>query len=519
MTATWGVATPHQAASDEAAAVLAAGGNAVDAALAAAITLTVVYPNQCSVGGDVVALVGTPDGRIFAIDGSGRSPIATGDHPELSAMPVYGPLTVTVPGAVAAWSHVAAQWGTRPAAAAFQRAAELSADGVPVAPGLARDLRDEENRLLADPGMRDVFTRGGKALTAGEALIQPRLAETLRQLAQSGPEAFYAGAAQSIVSTLRDLGSPMTEDDFASHRTWIGEPISTSYAGVEYVTGPPACQGAFFLEGLAALARIREELGRELDANGADATRVANVLYAAACDRDAMLGDRDTAPIDIDALLKDRAERIARSVLAGEPVGTPSAGISGTGDTVAVVTADASGGWVSLIQSNFHAFGSGILDPESGVVLHNRGSSFSLRPDSPNRFAGGRRPAHTLMPVLVRRGESLIGAHGTMGGRAQPQIHAQIALQLAAGATPEAAVGNPRWILGAMGSGSTDSELIVRIEQDVPAAGRDSLMSAFAVESLPPHDDDAGHAQLVRNTAGGVSAATDPRADGSASVG
>lgn len=499
--------------------VLAGGGNAVDAAVAAGITLTVVYPNQCSVGGDVMALVGTPDGRIFAIDGSGRSPVATTEHPELSAMPVNGPLTVTVPGAVAAWCHLADRWGTRPTCAAFQRAAELAADGVPVAPGLARDLRSEENRLLADPGMRDVFTRDGEALAAGSTLTQPRLAETLQQLSTSGPDAFYTGAAQSIVSTLRELGSPVTEDDFLSHQTWIGDPIAESYAGVEYVTGPPACQGAFFLEGLAALALIRDELGREIDANGEDAGRVASVLYAAACDRDAMLGDREAAPIDVDALLRDRAQQIARAVLTGETIGTSTAGVGGTGDTVAVVATDADGGWVSLIQSNFHAFGSGILDPESGVILHNRGSSFSLRPDSPNKFAGGRRPAHTLMPVLVRQTDKLIGAHGTMGGRAQPQVHTQIALQLAAGATPRAAVSSPRWILGAMGSGSTDSEPTVKIEQGVPAAGRDGLRRAFEAESLPPHDDDAGHAQLVRSTADGIVAATDPRADGTARIG
>jgi gamma-glutamyltranspeptidase/glutathione hydrolase len=421
---------------------------------------------------------------------------------------------------VAAWHELAERWGTRPLSGALRRAAALAADGVPVAPGLARDLDRERDRVLADPGMRAVFTRDGEVLSTGDTLQQIRLGATLGDIADGGPDAFYrSDVTRTIVRTLAERGAPMREEDFADHRTWVGEPISTVYAGEEYVTAPPACQGAFFLEALAALEQVRGALGRDLDPLGEDAGWVATVLEAAASDRDAMLGDRDVAPLDLEELLTARATEVAQAALDPSR-GLAVAQVRATGDTVAIVATDASGTWVSLIQSLFHAFGSGVLDPASGVLLHNRGASFSLEPGSPNGYAGGRRPLHTLMPVLVRRDGRLVGAHGTMGGRAQPQIHTQIALNLARGASVQEAVARPRWILGAMAAGaSADRQTVVNVEQDVPDLARRQLAERFDVEVLPPHDDGTGHSQLVRRTADGIVAATDPRADGAAHVG
>jgi gamma-glutamyltranspeptidase/glutathione hydrolase len=521
LTINWGVATPHRAASVQAAEVLARGGNAVDAALAAAVVLTVVYPDQCSVGGDVIALVGTPEGQVHAVDGSGRAPRGADPDRFTAGMPVYGPHAVTVPGAVAAWFEMSRRWGSWPLAGVLHEAADLAADGVPVARGLGRALARESARLRADPGLRQVFLPDGEFLSAGGSLLQPRLAETLAALADSGPGAFYAGAvAEGIVATLREHGSPMALEDFASHRTSIGEPIAATYAGVDYLTAPPGSQGAFFLEGLAALDVVRQRIGRHPDPAVADAATVALVMDAAARDRDALLGDPERTTIDLDALLSIRAEAIARDALTRRGHGVARASVKPSGDTVAVVVADGRGGWVSLMQSNFHAFGSGILDPRSGVVLHNRGASFDLRPDSPNRFAGGRRPAHTLMPVLVREHGELVGAHGTMGGRAQPQIHAQIALHLARGATAEDAVHAPRWVLEPRKAGSdTTSPGVVAAEEDHPAEGLRQLAQHFRVNPLAAHDDEVGHAQVVRSSGGRVGAATDPRADGAALTG
>ena len=520
MASTWGVATPHRTASDLAAEVLTGGGNAIDAALAAAVVLTVVYPNQCSVGGDVIALVGTPDGRVIAVDGSGRAPRGA-DPDRFTSMPVYGPHAVTVPGAVAAWFEISRRWGSRPLAQALRRAAELAAGGVAVAPGLARAIDRESARLQADPGLRDIFLPDGGLLSAGGMMVQPRLADTLLRLAESGPEAFYAGdVAEGIVATLRAQDSTMTLDDFSAHRTSVGEPVATTYAGVEYLTAPPGSQGAFFLEGLAALDLVRDRLGRHPDPAGADAAIVALVLDVAARDRDAMLGDPEGTTIDLDVLLSARAQEIARDSVTQRGLGAGGDAVKPSGDTVAVVATDGRSGWVSLMQSNFHAFGSGILDPVSGVVLHNRGASFSLRPDSPNRLRGGRLPAHTLMPVLVRDHGELIGAQGTMGGRAQPQIHTQIALHLARGSAVEEAVSGPRWVLeprtagaDAIGSG------VVAAEEDLPPEARHQLARQFRVNSLAARDDEVGHAQVVRRTKEHVVAATDPRADGAALTG
>lgn len=528
MSTRWAVAAPHTSASAAAADVFERGGNAVDAALAAAVTLTVVYPNQCSVGGDVIALVGTPDGAVHSVDGSGRAPNALTPAllgPSATTMPVYGPFAVTVPGAVSAWHHLAERWGSAPLASTLLRASELAADGVAVAPGLARDLEREQSRLRYDEGLRETFVRDGAILAEGAVLRQPRLARTLAELAEGGADALYTGAiGASLVRTLRQLGSPITETDFAEHRTSFGQPISTTYSDVDYLTAPPGSQGAFFLEGLAALELVRQALGRELDPLGEDAVTVARALGAAARDRDALLGDPAVATVDVEGLLSHRATEIAHAALAGRmPTAVANAlpfQHKASGDTVAIVAADSDGTWISLIQSNFHAFGSGILDPGSGVVLHNRGASFSLRPDSPNLLAGGRRPAHTLMPVLVRKSEELVGAHGTMGGRAQPQIHTQIALHLAGGCAPETAVSRPRWVLGSMEAGGGDASAldVIKVEQDVPSIAQQGLQaSGFELSMLPSGDDGAGHAQLVRtSTNGGLVAATDPRADGAA---
>jgi gamma-glutamyltranspeptidase/glutathione hydrolase len=517
----WGVATPHRTASEEAAGVLARGGNAVDAAVAAAIALTVLYPNQCSAGGDVIALVGTAEG-VYAVDDSGRAPQGA-DAAGLAAtsrlMPTYGPHPVTVPGAVAAWFELAALWGSLPVAGALRRAADLAADGVPVAPGLARDIAREAARLRADPGLREVFLPGGELLGAGDALVQPRLAGTLRRIADDGPDAFYTGeVAEGIVATLHEQGSPIALSDLAGHRTTIGRPVAATYSGVEYLSAPPPSQGAFFLQGLAALEVVRRQEGRELDPLGDDAALVVRIMDAAARDRDLMLGDPSYAPLDVQKLCSERAGEIAADALAGRPLPLPNTALRPSGDTVAVVTADGRGNWVTLMQSNFHAFGSGILDPRSGVLLHNRGASFELDPDSVNRFAPGRRPAHTLMPVLLRSDGRLVGAHGAMGGRAQPQIHAQVALNLAAGAAPDAAVALPRWVLTPPEPGCRAAgRPTVAVEQDLPA--RADLERQFDVVTLPRHDDEVGHAQVVRSSAAGIVAASDPRADGAALMG
>ncbi|MBP5860076.1 gamma-glutamyltranspeptidase [Streptomyces sp. LBUM 1478] len=524
----WAVATPHSTASDVAADVLRGGGNAVDAALAAAAMLTVVYPNQCSVGGDLLALVGTADGEVRFVNAGGRAPRAV-DVRELTdryeRMPVLGALPVTVPGAVAGWAALAEAWGTRPLAAALAPAEAAAREGVPVAPGLALDLRRERPILARDPGMLGVFFADGDVLGAGRTLRQPALARTLASIAAQGPSALYGGdVGLSLVKLLARHGSAMTAEDLAEHRVRLSETHGAVYDGVEYLSGGDNSQGLYFLQGMRALDVVRSVRGT-LDPLGRDAGVVASVLAQAAADRDSFCCDpewEEATPAE-ELLSAPYVRRVAERAMAGTPVellGRPKA----SGDTVAVVVTDRDGTWVSLIQSVFHCFGAGLLDPGTGVVLHNRGASFSLDPTSPNRLAGGKRPLHTLMPVLVRETGTLVGAHGVMGGRAQPQVHTHLALQLAAGASPGRAVSAPRWVLGAMEAGVTEGAGTVKAERDVPGAGVGAIEGAgFAVDLIGTHDDGVGHGQLVRRAddAAGprLLAATDPRADGSAVAG
>ncbi|WP_055526466.1 gamma-glutamyltransferase family protein [Streptomyces graminilatus] len=536
----WAVATPHAVASEVAAEVLRGGGNAVDAALAAAAMLTVVYPNQCSVGGDLLALVGTPDGEVHFVNASGRSPRAI-DVAALTAaydlMPVLGALPVTVPGAVAGWGTLAEKWGTRPLASALAPAEAAAREGVAVAPGLAGDLARESGNLARDPGMLGVFFADGDTLAAGQTLRQPHLARSLAHLAAEGPAALYGGElGASLVKLLAGRGSAMTEEDLAGHTVELSRALAVEYDGVEYLSAGGNSQGLYFLQGLKALDVARAARG-PLDPLGRDAGVVASVLAWAAGDRDRHCADPEWADIPVEYLLSDAyAQHIAEHAMAGSAVEL-LAQRKASGDTVAVVAADADGNWISLIQSVFHGFGAALLDPATGIVLHNRGASFSLDPASPNRLAGGKRPLHTLMPVLVREGGRLVGAHGAMGGRAQPQVHTHMALQLAAGSSPEHAVSVSRWVLGAMEAGVTEGAGVVSTERDVPSAGVHAIEGAgFTTRSLGADDDGVGHGQLVRRVRGvrGVqpvgqvpgdggrphlAAATDPRADGSAVAG
>lgn len=513
----WGVASPHAMASEAGADVLRGGGNAVDAALAAAATLAVVLPNQCAIGGDLIALVGLPDGSAQVLNSSGRAPAAVDVESLRSAgdrLPVDGALSVTVPGIVDGWHELARRWGTWPTSTALAVAATAARDGVPVSAGLARDLVLEAKRILADPGLSRVLAPDGTLLREGQTLRQPRLADTLEVIAAGGRDAFYSGdVATSLTGTLRSQGSAMTTEDFSSHASTLEEPLTARLGDEEYLASGGNTQGGFFLAALRAV----ECLGRLLDPLGPEAGLLCRIQAGLSAARDAQLGDPATAhPLDAAGI-----EQLARLALAdGTPPVRPQGPPPG-GDTVAVVAADESGHWVSIIQSVFHAFGSGLLDPATGVLLHNRGAAFDLAPGSAAALEGGRRPPHTLMPVLVRDAGTgrLVGAHGTMGGRAQAQIHTHLALHLALGRTAGDAVSAPRWLVGHMEAGA-DETPVVHCERDVPDEARRSLVETrVPVEALPVHDDGAGHAQVVRAGVGGLDVATDPRADGAALTG
>jgi gamma-glutamyltranspeptidase len=487
------VAAPHEAAVAAAESAWREGGNALDLALAAAAALVVAYPHQCALGGDLIALVRDPDGAIRAVVSAGAAPRAI-DVAALRAagdrMPPGGPDSVTVPGVVAGWAALA-DGAANDLGGHLRRAAALAGDGVPVAAGLARAIGARSDAVAADPGLRELLTPDGAPLPEGATLRQPRLADTLRAIADGGPDTVYGGpVGEALVAGLQRLGGRLDLDDLRAHEAEITNPLSETVGGARWSVAPPPSQGATLLGLLRALDRDEPPL------------RAVRSLSTA---RDALLGDPRRQPIDIHGLLAGATP----TALSGPP--------RVTGDTVAVAAADADGRAVILIQSVYQTFGAGILEPETGIVLHNRGSAFSLVPGHPAELAGGARPPHTLCPAIVETAGGAIVAVGCQGGRAQPQVLAHVAGAAAAdGSDLGAALARPRWIVGARDAGRERETILA--EPGATAPDEEAAAAGIAVEQLPGLADVAGHVQVARLAGGDLAAATDPRADGRAVV-
>ena len=494
------LAAPHPAALDAARQAARRGGNAVDAALAAAAALTVVYPHQCSLGGDLIALVHAPGGIVRAVVSAGAAAHAV-DVEALRAadsrMPAQGPQTVTVPGVVAGWTALAEAYGTAGAlSGALRDAAVLAEEAATVSAGLARAVRERAAQIAADPGLSALLTGAdGRPLGEGDSLPQPRLAEVLRHLADD-PVSFYRGAiADALADGLCRLGSPLTAADLAAHQAELAEPLTLQLAGTRWWTAPPPSQGVILPALLkAAIGRSEPEHTRLLAARCQDAGAA----------RDRLLGDPRGAHIDVEGLL-DPAP--LEGALPPKPTFRPS------GDTVAITAVDSSGLAVSLIQSVYQTFGSGLCDPGTGIVLHNRGSAFSLTPGHPGVLRPGARPPHTLCPVIGASADLLLAA-GCQGGRAQPQILAQtLPLLVDPAADPVAVLDRPRWVVGARDIGQEEQTLLAE-PGSVPAATPALLAGVPVVVTAGPTDL-AGHTQVVRLTRDGrLDGASDPRADG-----
>jgi gamma-glutamyltranspeptidase len=497
----YAVATPHTAATAAGAAAFEAGGNAVDAALAAACAIAVVYPHMNAVGGDVMALV--HDGEAHAVNGSGRAPAALPPGP----VPLRGVGAITVPGAARAWHTLAGRWGSLPLSRALLGAAALAHDGVPVAPSLARTARDCEDVIRADAGLAGVFAPGGALVREGDRLVQPALGDTLERLAARGADDLYEGeTAGMLAAGLRELRAPLAAADLAAHRTDVSPALRHTVGADAYLTTGPNSQGYVLPQIMDVLARLRPD-----EPFAGDAPVLAAVFAATAADRDRHLADPAAMLVAVAELLADdHVQAIADAAAGDREAAWPRA----TGDTIALVTADANLR-VSLIQSIYDGFGSGVLEPRTGILLHNRGACFSADMQSPNAPAPGKRPLHTLMPLMAERDGRVAWVAGTMGGHAQPQIHAQLLLRRRAGADAQAAVAAPRFIVGEEEPGSA-----IAVE-----AGLDPAWSAFVKDgaeplAIPAGSGLAGHSHAIAIGAdGSLDAGSDPRADGAAVVG
>ena len=515
----WAIASPFDLSSSAGADAFAAGGNAIDAALATAVSLTVALPDNCALGGDMIALLREPDGSVITINSSGPAAAAVSAEELRRAhgqvMPIVGPSTVTVPGILAGWEALWGHGANLLWSDAFAVGIDQAKDGVPVGPSVATALIVEQAHLRDDPGLTEIFYPGGDALTVGEQLVQPQLAETLEQIRDCGPSAFYTGPlGESFLDALNAYGSDLSKDDLASFKPEVTAALRRDFRGLEIHTAPPNSQGAVWLMILEQLTGTDEPLDPMSDR----APELASAVQAAAQARAAYLADPRFAEVDLGHFgigAQDSDTREQRDSTGSHMKQRAETRSPRKGDTVAVVAADGDGRAVSLIQSLFYSFGAGILDPGTGIIAHNRGASFSLDPNSPNCLAPGKRPAHTLTPGLVCRNGELEYVIGTMGGLAQPQVLTQVLLGLCRGLNCERALSAPRWLVGGIADEAGPSGLLA--EAEVPAQARTALgAQGWQITELPSLSADVGEAHVIAAEPDGYSAGSDPRSKGSA---
>ena len=511
------VAAPHPLAAEAGMAVLREGGTAMDAAVAANAVLTVVYPDQTAIGGDCFLLYHeAATGQTHAYNGSGRAPLAA-DRDALGAthggrMPRQGIATVTVPGTVDAWDAALDRFGRLGLDRALRPAIALARDGFPVSPRLSAAIAAMPPTLVDNPALQAIFLPAGVVPSPDSLLPLPDLAASLELIAREGRAAFYDGAlAEAIGATSERLGGALAAGDLTAHRgEWV-DPIAATYRGLTVLGFPPNSQGLTALLALNLIERERPAPWGSTD--GLHAQIEAKKLAFAV--RDRTLADPAFVPQDPARLVsKTYAADLWRAYDPGRAAaGAPSL----AGDTVYLCAVDRDGNAASLIQSLFQAFGSGVVADGTGIVLQNRGTSFSLAADHPNRLEPGKRPMHTLMPAMLLRDGALLGPLGTQGGDAQAQVHLQLIAAIADhGLHPQQAVDAPRWLAGGL---ATDPPTLVSLEAGFPAGTVAGLAARnHTVRQVPARNPHFGHAQVIlRDSARGVLlGGADPRADGSA---
>jgi gamma-glutamyltranspeptidase/glutathione hydrolase len=504
------VATSQPLAAQAGLDALRRGGNAVDAALATAIALTVVEPTSNGIGSDAFAIVW--DGaQLYGLNASGRAPRAL--TPErfagLALMPVTGWDSITVPGAVSAWAALSTRFGKLPFGDLFEVAIHYARDGFLVSPITAQAWARAPERYAAYPSFAATFAPLGRAPHPGEMFRCPDQARTLELIAATKGEAFYRGAlAEQIAAHARATGGLLTEDDLATHAPEWVTPLAQAYHDCCLHEIPPNGQGLAALIALGILQHC--DLAR-YPVDSADSLHVqVEAMKIAFAEAHRHIADPTWMEVPPEALLDTDflAER-ARQIRM-DAVQFPVSALPTDHGTVYLTAADAEGMMVSYIQSNYMGFGSGIVIPGTGISLQNRGAGFRLEAGHPNRVAGGKRPYHTIIPGFITREGQPVMSFGVMGGHMQPQGHVQMMVRLVDyGQNPQTASDAPRWY----------------IEEDLTKL---SLEPGFAPEvvdelrrrghnvmaDLPPGR--FGGAQLIYRLENGYCTGTDWRKDGQA---
>jgi gamma-glutamyltranspeptidase / glutathione hydrolase len=533
------VVAPHHLATQAGLAVLAAGGHAVDAAIATNAVLGVVMPNGCGIGGDAFWLVwDEAAGEQIALNGSGRAPAGISAQAlrdaGLERIPLRGPLPITVPGAVRSWADAHRRWGRLSRDAVLAAAIEQADAGFPAWDGLAAAVErlwlDVEAEPWAD-GFARVWRPEGRPWRAGERIRLPALAATLRTLADEGFDAYYDGdLGERIADGLALAGGVHTVADLRGHRSDWGTPIEARYRGLRVTTHPPNSSGMLALLLLRVLERFEPPADGAFGGRGWSSAAWIHVMLEAAklayADRDATLADPAVRDVPVAELLSDRhvaglAARI--DPRRADPAPAPARTL--VGGTIYLAVVDAQGNAVSLIQSNAAGFGSGVVDPVTGVHFQDRGASFSLTPGHPNELGPGRRTAHTLLPgMLFRDGDRRPWVvAGSMGGDIQPQIHAQLVSALVdGGADIATAVAAPR--VTVQPDGWFAPPLAVLADGELAPGVAGELAALGHRLTRVPLEGGLGHEHAIELVDGGpaaggtLAAVTDPRSAGQAAV-
>ncbi len=445
------VATSQPLASLAGLTILREGGNAADAAVAAAATLAVTEPTSTGIGGDCFALFyRAADQSVSAVNGSGRAPAALDLDVVARAggWERQGPHAVTVPGSIMGWRDTVTRFGRMPLADVLQPAIEIAEQGFAMTPAIARGWAGQAD-LLAEqgPAGQDLLLNCN-APRAGEVWTNPRIARVMREVAEGGPEAFYQGRpAERIVEALDEHGGVMALDDLARHCSTFDDPISTTYRRHRVWECPPNGQGITTLMALNILEGF--ELA-EYEARSPEALHlVLEALRLAFADARALVADPAHADVPVEAMLsKAYAAQRRQLICADQAIELASSGfLPGQSDTVYLSAADGDGNACSFINSNYEGFGSCIVPRECGFSLQNRGAGFVVDdPAHPNALAGGKRPYHTIMPSMITRPDgSLFASYGVMGGWNQPQGQTQVVLNLIdRGMDAQTAIDAPR---------------------------------------------------------------------------
>ncbi len=533
------VVAPHHLATAAGLHILRAGGSAVDAAIATNAVLSVVTPGACGLGGDAFWLIwDAAANRQTALNGSGRSPAAASVEAlrarGLTTLPSRGPLSITVPGAVRSWGDAHGRYGRLSRDVILAPGIELARGGFAAEDAFIASVERATPEVVAhvgvDAGFFAVFRPHGRAWRPGERVRLPALAATLETLARDGFDAFYDGELGERQAAALDAGgAPFVAADLATHRSTWGEPIGIDYRGIRVTSHPPNSSGIVALELLGILERFEPPDGpNAFGPDGVTDPRWIHLGIEAAklamADRDRHVTDPEARDVPVARLLDparldDLSARIDLRQASEPPPSTNPRG----GGTIYLAAADGDGNAVSLIQSVFLGFGSGVVDPATGIHYQNRGSYFSLDADHPNVLAPRKRTLHTLLPGMLFRpgwpGPWIVV--GSMGGDAQPQIHAQfVSAVVDGGVDIRTAIAAPRWYVEphAPFAPPTDVHLEPRhapgIEPELRAMRHDLVPTAA-------FDDDVGHEHAIEFVDGGpatpdgsLTAATDPRSEG-----